>query len=829
MIVAGSASPLLLSSAGGYNLTNSLRFRSSASAYLSRTSVASPTNNKIFTISKWIKRGIIGDSTFDSLFGGASSQQDSLGFGSGTNNAGDSIQLRDANVGSYNILTTQVFRDPSAWYHLVVAIDTTQATASDRVKIYINGTQVTSFTTASYPSQNYVFEWNAGSTASVIGRRSSGNALWYFDGYLDEVNFIDGQALTPSSFGATSATTGVWQPIRYAGTYGTNGFFLPFTDNSALTTSSNVGLGRDYSGNGNYWTTNNISITAGVTYDSMTDVPTLTSATTANYATYNPLLFSSASGFRTLSNGNLTTVGNSASNNGNDYSTQTVTTGKWYAEFTCSGSSGIYPQVGIISVANAGSGGGQVGYTANSFAYFADGTKQSNGSSSAYGSSFTTNDVIGVAVDADNGAIYFSKNGVFQNSGVPTSGASRTGAAYTWTGGSIEFYFSTAVYQSTNGWSANFGQRPLSATPPTGFNRLNTFNLPTPTIGATASTQAGDNFGVSLWTGTGSNQTISGVGFQPDFIWAKGRNNANDNVLFDSVRGFNSNKPLYSNQTWTEGQFQFGDIKSVNSDGYVVGAGASGDNYINFNTYTYVGWAWKANGTPAVTNTAGTITSTISANTSAGFSVVTYTGTGVTGTIGHGLGVAPAMIIVKSRSNSSNWYAYHQSIGNTGAVGLNLTSATITSANFWNNTSPTSSVFTASAGSAEINGNGLTYVAYCFSQIAGYSAFGSYTGNGSADGPFVFTGFRPRYVLIKGSSLISEWYVWDSVRNPSNVANLTLNPNQAAAEYSGGALLLDLTSNGFKIRDTVGSWNANGNTYIYMAFAESPFKYANAR
>jgi hypothetical protein len=198
----------------------------------------------------------------------------------------------------------------------------------------------------------------------------------------------------------------------------------------------------------------------------MTDVPTLTSATAANFATFNPLLYSAASGYRTLSNGNLTTIGNSAANNGNDYSTQTVTTGKWYAEFTCSGSSGIYPQVGIISVAGAGSGGGQVGYVSNSIAYFASGVKKVNGGAdTAYGSSFTTGDVIGVAVDATIGTITFYKNNTSQ------------GAASTWTGGTIEFFFSTAVYQSSNGWNCNFGQQPFVYTPPTGYLALNTFNL----------------------------------------------------------------------------------------------------------------------------------------------------------------------------------------------------------------------------------------------------------------------------------------------------------------------------------------------------------------
>jgi hypothetical protein len=445
---------------------NSLRFRASASAYLNRTPTTA-SNRKTWTWSAWVKRG--GLSSNQSLFAvNATGDYQEFRFTSS-----DNLRLiLDAAANNYAVeVPTVVWRDPAAWYHIVLAVDTTQATSTNRVKIYVNGIQqtVSAVSGFSFPAQNFDTYVNA-TLPHAIGNFNYNNSL-YFDGYMTEVQLIDGQALTPNSFG-TFNSYGVWQPIVYGGSYGTNGFYLPFSNTTSTTT-----LGFDFSPNGNNWTANNISLTSGSTYDSMTDVPTLTSTTAANYATFNPLLYAPASGYRTLSNGNLTTVGNSATNNGNDYSTQAITTGKWYVEFTCSGSSGIYPQIGIIPVVGAGSGGGQVGYVANSFAYFADGTKQTNGTNTAYGSSFTTNNIIGIAIDADNGAIYFSRDGVFQNSGVPTSGASRTGAAFTWTGGSIEFFISTAVYQSGTGWSANFGQRTFSSTPPSGFLPLNTFNL----------------------------------------------------------------------------------------------------------------------------------------------------------------------------------------------------------------------------------------------------------------------------------------------------------------------------------------------------------------
>jgi hypothetical protein len=781
---------LLLAGDDAYNLERSLRFRSSVSAYLNRTP-ANASNQQTWTLSMWMKRGSSIGTSFSNIF---SARTGSSGTYTIAQFASDVIQFVDN--GGMALYTTQVFRDPSAWYHFVFSVDTTQSTSSNRVKLYVNGSQITSFSTATYPSLNA--NLNVNSTATqLFGQNASSQ---YADYYLAEVNFVDGQALTPSSFGATSSATEVWQPIKYTGTYGTNGFYLPFTDNSALTTSSNAGLGKDFSGNGNYWTTNNISITSGSTYDSMTDVPTLTNSTTANYAVLNPLDLVTLS----LSNGNLTaTATSSVSSQIVRATMQLPTSGKWYWEQMPS--TGASCAVGITVSSVIMVGGGSTTYN-NSIEYQADGNKNVNGTVTAYGATYTTNDVVGVAFDADGGTLTFYKNNSSQGSISITASNGYSPNVRCW---------SSTVVQS------NFGQRPFAYTPPTGFVALNTFNLPTPTIGATASSQAGKYFNPVLYTGTGSSQSITGVGFQPDWTWIKGRSGATDHGLYDAVRGVQ--KQLESNTTDAETTETTG-LTAFGSDGFTVGALAQ----LNTSTATYVAWNWKANGS-GVSNTAGSITSTVSANTTAGFSVVTYTGTGVTGTIGHGLGVAPSMVIVKSRSNASNWYTYHQSIGNIGAVALNLTNATITSSNFWNNTSPTSSVFTASAGSAEINGNGLTYVAYCFAEVAGYSTFGSYTGNGSTDGPFVFIGFRPRYVLVKRTDTTANWTIRDTARNPYNSANFGLFPNLSAAEDSTSGRDIDILSNGFKIRGTDSDLNTNGGTYIFAAFAESPFKYANAR
>jgi hypothetical protein len=345
--------------------------------------------------------------------------------------------------------------------------------------------------------------------------------------------------------------------------------------------------------------------------------------------------------------------------------------------------------------------------------------------------------------------------------------------------------------------------------------------MPTPTI------PAGNLFmNATTYTGTGASQTItngvSGQSFAPDFVWAKSRSNAYGNGLFDIVRGVT--KSLQSQDTAAE-ETRVNDVTAFNTNGFTAGGGTN----TNGNGATYVAWQWKAGGT-AVTNTAGTISSQVSANTTSGFSIVTYTGTGANATVGHGLGVTPAMYIVKIRSGANNWTVWHKNLANTTTsyILLDSTAAQTTSANVWGSTAATST--TIGVGTAGVtNASGSTYVAYCWSEIAGYSAFGSYTGNGSADGPFVYTGFRPRWLLAKRTDSGGDWNIVDTSRNTSNVANLELFPNDARSETTGGGLVADLNSNGFKIRTSDTFYNASGGTYIYAAFAENPFKYANAR
>jgi hypothetical protein len=330
-------------------------------------------------------------------------------------------------------------------------------------------------------------------------------------------------------------------------------------------------------------------------------------------------------------------------------------------------------------------------------------------------------------------------------------------------------------------------------------------------------------FQVITYQGNGGTNAITGLSFQPDFVWIKGRSGATDHALYDAVRG--STKDLVSNSTAAETTQSTG-LVSFDSNGFTLGALSK----VNTNGATYVAWNWKANGA-GVTNTAGTITSTVSVNTTSGFSIVTYTGTGSAATIGHGLGAVPRMIIVKNRDQADAWQVYHA--GNTSApetdyLVLNTTAATADAADRWNDTLPTSTVFSIGNG-VEVNTNTEKYVAYVFAQIAGYSAFGSYTGNGSADGPLVYLGFRPRFVLTKRTDSTSDWYVHDTARSPTNVMGNLLYPNGSGAEFNTGTRLIDCVSNGFKIRRSDADINASGGTFIFMAFAENPFAYSLAR
>jgi hypothetical protein len=786
---------------GGYQISRSLRFNSADSAYLNRTP-ASAGNRTTWTWSGWAK---VCDVSNYGLFCIDSNNRFLISSGN--------LFFDYQTAGTYRLVSSAVYRDPSAWYHIVLAVDTTQATASNRIKIYVNGSQVTDFSTANYPTQNLQSSFNN----TVQHNIGAENARYYFNGYMTEVYLIDGQALTPSSFGETNAQTGVWQPKAYSGSYGTNGFYLNFSDNSNTTSTT---LGKDYSGNGNNWTPNNFSVSAGAGNDSLVDTPTpygladtgAGGEVRGNYATWNPLKRFNYN--VTLANGNLdTSVTQTASTEVAVANMALPTTGKWYWEVTLQTYTNASADVflGVCTIANATQNTAST-VTSGGGYYRGDGAiRNLSNSAQTSGGTWSQGDIIGIAVDVGAGTVQFYKNNVAQ-------GAT---PSFSFTAGTeLVPYIANDNSANAKVTNLNFGQRPFAYTAPSGYKALCTQNLPTPTIGATSTTQADRFFTPNLWSGNGGAQTITnnidttnGGGL----IWFKGRNLVVNNFVINSNSGYT--KFLASNTTAAEDTFDFGFTPSTTGFSFNSGSGS-----VNQSGYTYVAWQWKAGGT-GVTNTAGSITSTVSANTTAGFSVVTWTGNGSSATIGHGLGVAPSMIITKFRGDISNWSVYHISTGALGRLKLNSADAFATNAGSWNDTAPTSTVF--SKGSGE-NDNGITQVAYCFAPIAGYSAFGSYTGNGSSDGPFVFTGFRPAFILIKGSSDSDRaWVMLDVKRNTYNVMNLNLYANASDAEATDTRA--DATSNGFKLRGT-GTWvNNSGSTYIYAAFAEFPFKYALAR
>lgn len=772
MIVPGSAHALLLSQSG-YDIPYSLRFRAANSARLSRTP-SSASNRKTYTLSTWVKIGLDSNSSIRQIFTGGDS---STSTSTHVYFYLDKIRWYWGGSGGPEWVTTQVFRDYSAWYHLVFAVDTTQATFDDRLKMYVNGVRVTSWSsqqTGGNTAQNSDTQINS-TSAHGIGSNSTA-AQYLFDGYMSEINFVDGQQLTPSSFGQTDAATGVWVPKKYSGTYGTNGFYLKFADASAATAAA---IGKDSSGNGNNWTPSGISVTSGVTYDQMLDTPTLNYCVLSQINRQSVVTISEASLYQSYSG---------SANTGVSQGTMAVSSGKWYYEHTVGaiGSFDYYLGVMLASVSPVNNGVNYI-YTGTSgsgeYAYRFNGQKGSNGTYTSYGATYAANDVMGVALNLDAGEITFYKNGVSQ--GVAFTGISGTYAPFCQTYGGGSAYL-------------NFGQRAFSYTPPTGFKALNTANLPTPSI------KKGSLYmDATLRTGTGATASVSSLGFQPDFVWIKSRSAATDHGLYDAVRGVQ--KQIESNTTTAETTETTG-LTAFNSNGYTVGALAQ----LNTSAATYVDWTWKEGATP-------------------GFDIVTWTADGTSPrNISHSLGAVPKLIITKQRSPSAdNWFTYHASLGATKNVRLDETSAALTQTGAWNNTTPTSSQFTT-GNFANFTTNGNSLVAYLWSEIEGFSKISIYTGNGSADGPFVWCGFRPRWLFIKGGDVASSWRQYDTARLTYNEAKspLYLNTtNTEAAEANG----IDILSNGFKIRWSDSVLNGSGSTYIFAAFAENPFKYSRAR
>lgn len=765
----------------GYQIDRSLRM-DGTNGYLTRTPTATG-NRKIWTWSGWVKRAKLNNQ--DYIFScNAQSGNDGIAgiyWKSGNNRLQFYFDTDGSNP--YGDVNSREYRDVGSWYHIVWQVDAGNTTH----RIWVNGVEEN--ITGGQPP-NYSYAMNRSGYVQAMGAQGWDGHTYRADMYFAECHYSDGYKYEASDFGEINSETGVWSPKEVNITYGTNGFYLKFDDNSNNTAAT---IGKDSSGNGNNWTPNGISVSSGDGNDSKTDTPTNNKATlnAVTGFTYNA----------TLKEGGLKMTG---SNGFKEISTVAVAgTSKFYYEVVNTSAAG-WQLVGIFydqpnNPSNALTNGSIWGFASTQATYFGG-----SYTSTSTVPSWTTNDVMGIKYE--NGTLKLYKNGTLATAnatGIPTD--------------SIIFAYiandnanaEAFVRFNSDDWTQN------SAAGVDATWELSPANLPNPTIEL-----PNKHFDTKLWTGNGGTQTISGYNFSPDFVWIKIRSQAYNHQIIDTVRG--ATLRLQSNKTNAEATNTNG-LSAFNSDGYDLG----NQNNVNKSGDTFVGWNWNA-GESTVSNSDGSRTSNVRANPTAGISIVTFTGNGSSGaTVGHGLGVAPQVIIMKTRTSGDHWAVYHHKLGNTKIVYLNLTNSPATSSGYWNNTTPSSSVFTL-GNDNKTNKSGDNYVAYCFNEVEFFSKFGKYSGNNANDGTFVHLNFRPAFLMVKRIDSTRDWLIYDSVRSTTNTIDDFLEPNEATAEQTSSSRSVDFLSNGFKFRNNSGDMNGSG-TYIYFAFAEFPFKNAIAR
>ena len=804
-------------SAGGgdfysHQISNSIRADTN-NGYLHRTP-SSAGNRATWTFSTWIKLAQMGTGTRIIYSAGSSGDQDGyyrLYYSS------NKLKTSSANA---NFLTpSNIFRDPSAWYHIV------WKQGSNTSTLYVNGEQIATASVSGNTAVN-------NNTLQCIGTNSFGGSPTngdHLDGYFAETIMIDGTALDADSFGETK--NGVWIPKDASGlTFGTNGFHLKYESSSDL--------GNDSSGNNNDWTAVNLA-----THDQMLDTPTFNSDSNGgNFATYNPLINTGQSLTFADGNLNLASSGTFWSSGTWNQGTMGVTggnTGKYYYEF-CMFTNGAGSYVIGVGTQN-GSALSTTSYSDGVIFY--NDHVDSSGTTVLSGLTGTSaGEVVGIAFDASNGKVWFRDDAGYFNSGDPANGTGESGTIVNYAGEVLIPLFN----RSTNAGSqyVNFGQEGTFGgnktaggnvddtgygnfyyPVPSGFKALCQGNLPT--ADAIDPAQTDDNypqklFGAKLYTGDGGSSTgITGVGFQPDFVWIKRRNAAENHNLYDSTRG--ANKRIQSNRNVTE---TTEGLPAFGSDGFTVDA-SGGIN--NVSSQTYVAWNWRANG-GTTSSGSGDLTSTHQVDPSGGFSIVKAVGDGGSGdkTVSHGLSSAPTVILAKNRDTTYNWDTYFAE-GVTAGSGMRLNTTETPFTGRWGTVN--SSIFTCKDNYTWAGTN--NYIYYCFTNTEGYIKSGSYEGNGDgSDGTFVYTGFKPAFLLVRKVGT-NNWRVQDNTRDPYNPAYHMLVPNSSAAEdaYTDGTDYNDFLSNGFKLArgGDAANWNASGATYVYLAIAHNPFKYATAR
>ncbi|BAQ87996.1 hypothetical protein [uncultured Mediterranean phage uvMED] len=740
-------------------IANSCIFNSADTARMNVDFTSSGTNTKKCTISFWFKLGKSTTATGNliSAWGGTGYLFQIFKYADNHGTYPSSIMFQHYDGGAYNsqIRPNRTFEDRSKWYHLMYVWDSTESTAADRIKIYIDGDQITSFSTSSYPSSNDDFVLTdkqsgdnttvaLGTNASQIG--STENQL--YDGYLAEVNVVDGTALTPSTFGVTDTSTMRWIPKTLSGiTYGTNGFRLKFQDSSAL--------GDDTSGNTNDFTVANI-----VASDQTTDSPT------QNF----PIIDSSRTAM-TMTEGN--TVGTAPSTG-----VKFAFTGMTFDPFD---STGYYMEFKLIQHT-----GCVVGFrlddetVSTSQSYQNDGYvslnsvndwRQDNTITFNGSDVFANNDIVGVYIK--DGKVYYSINGTMQNSSNYVSS------------------FKPGRYRITIGHNSNYS--PLASAqiilPQSKWNH----------------TPSGDFANYREINQDNLPETAKGIS---GLVWTKNRDATDSHQLYDSSRG--KQEVILPNATTAESTVTDGLQK------FLKGGQQIEDNVaINTSGESYVSWNWVANGGTTETNTDGSITSTVQANTTAGFSIVEWTGDGGQSTVGHGLSSTPKIVIQKNLDSTSDWWFYTTAIdGSYDYLKLNSTAAK----SDYSATAPTSTVFTS-------HGWGTTsMIGYCWHEVEGFSKFGSYEGNSNVEGPFISLNFTPSFVMIKNindGDSFADWSIFDNARSPTNEVTAQLRANLTNAELTSNKI--DMLSNGFKLRGTGTRINESGDTFIYMAFAKCPF------
>ena len=840
------------SNASGYDIDYSLKCNGGSDAhwanataeYLARTvSSGAGDSQRKFTLSCWVKLGAQAQFSTDSLqvpyrciyAWGDGNGNSAIGLSNtGTNSGFVCLKISSSDAGGsyyYNWASTPLMRDVAEWYHLVVNIDTTQGSQSNRIKAWLNNEQITAWGTQYRPDSNQdVYINGAGHVmlTNYIGAayRTANNTIFNgWDGYIAEMHALDGIIKAPTDFAELDEDTNEWKAIKYKGSYGATGIYLKFDDSSAL--------GTDDSGNGN-----NFTVTGFTATDQVIDSPQ--NSTGSNFCTLSRLV--PDYGTVTYTNAGLSMTRGGDDTWGTVASTMAPQSGKWYFEGLLHASSGtLNTAIGLAGdiAYDVWRGNSNGRGASGSMSYSQDGSVIMDGSylsPNPYGATYAVGDIIGVAFDLDASpkTCTFYKNNTIVNATFNLS------SHFT---NSVNIAPILAVWGREK-WTMNFGQDSsfdggktaqgntdgagngdFYYSPPSGYLALCSNNLSDPAIAL-----PGEHFNTLLYTGTGSARTVTGVGFDSDLIWIKNRSAVANHVVQDRVRG--GGNRIAPNTTGIQGTDPNG-MTAFATDGFTIG-GTGGDASYNTNTATYVAWNWKAGGA-YVTNTEGSMDSLVSANPTAGFSIVKMdaTGTGSTATIGHGLSQAPVVIIGKPYNAGDNWRFGSTYLNSRNANAwtynaiLNTDVAEYQHTNVFDGTAPTATLVTM--GSDGLNNGSYQSILYCFHAVEGYSKFGYYIGNGNANGAFIYTGFRPAFVMTKRLDSANDWRMFDNKRDPFNVNYRRLNANLDYAEGTETWNYNDFLSNGFKWRVSDGGYNASGGRYVYMAFAESPFKTSRAR